>query len=440
MNTGAVVIVGAGMAAAHGAAAAGARVVLIDSAPKLGGQFHRQDGTSPGERFTLPDGVEYLPESVVFAVEPGPRRHRLHVRTGRADGPRRTSRVVGTAALILATGAHDRALPFPGWDLPGVYTAGAAQALAKGQRIAVGNNVLLAGTGPFLLPVAESLIGAGARVLGVLEANDPVTGWLAQPWAVAAGYRKTAEFARYLGLLARHRVPYRPRTTVIAAHGEDRVEAVTTARLRPDWTVVPGSGRRVEADAVCVGFGFTPRLELAVALGCELVDGFVAVDVAQSTSVPGVYAAGEVTGIGGAELAAAEGEVAGAAAARAAAAPSRALRRVRAGRRFAGALAAAYPVRPGWRGWLDDGTLVCRCEEVSYRDLRDAVDQRQALGVRSVKLVSRAGLGLCQGRVCGENVAELAGIPGGAAAFSRRPIAEPVRLGELAATTQEDEE
>jgi hypothetical protein len=363
------------------------------------------------------------------------------MRTGQADGPGRTARVVDTSALVLATGAHDRALPFPGWDLPGVVTAGAAQALAKGQRIAVGHNVLLAGTGPFLLPVAESLIGAGARVLGILEANDPLSGWLAHPAALAAGYRKTAEFGRYLGMLARHCVSYRSRTTVVAAHGEDRVEAVTTARIRPDWTVVPGSERRVEVDAVCVGFGFTPRLELAVTLGCEIVEGFVAVDFTQATSVPGVYAAGEVTGIGGADLAAAEGEVAGAAAARAGSGPSQALRRVRAGRRFATGLAGAYPVRPGWRSWLRDDTLVCRCEEVSSRDLLDAVDQRQALGVRSVKLISRAGLGLCQGRVCGANVAELAGIPGGAAAFSRRPIAEPIRLGELAVTTtKEDEE
>jgi NADPH-dependent 2,4-dienoyl-CoA reductase/sulfur reductase-like enzyme len=231
-------------------------------------------------------------------------------------------------------------------------------------------------------------------------------------------------------------VPYRPRTTVIAAHGRDRVERVTTARLTSGWVVVPGSEREVDVDAVCVGFGFTPRLELAVAANCVLTEGFVAVDLAQSTSVRGVFAAGELTGIGGAALAADEGEVAGSAAAQTVGAnvdvPHSALRRVRAGRRFASGLDSAYPVRDGWQSWLREDTLVCRCEEVGYGDLRRALEQRDTRGVRSLKLVSRAGLGLCQGRVCGRNVAELTGIPDGVAAFSRRPIAEPVRLGELA--------
>ncbi|HEX3779459.1 MAG TPA: NAD(P)/FAD-dependent oxidoreductase [Pseudonocardiaceae bacterium] len=439
-----IVVVGAGpagMAAARAAAEAGARVVLIDSATKLGGQYHRQDATSDTEAFTLPVGVEHLARTVVFAVEPGPRGPRLQLRTGRADGPGRAARVLEPAALVLATGAHDRALPFPGWDLPGVYTAGAAQALAKGQRTAVGDTVLLAGTGPFLLPVARSLIGVGARLRGVLDANDPIAGWLARPRGLLAGIGKTGELAGHLATLARHRVPYRPRSTVLAAHGRDRVESVTTARLDRDWSVLPGTRQRVEVDAVCVGFGFAPRIELAVALGCALTDGFVAVDLAQTTSVPGVFAAGELTGIGGAALAEDEGRIAGAAAARLlglpVTVPHRALRRVRSGRRFATALAAAYPIRAGWQGWLDADTVVCRCEEVVLGELRAAVTARAASGVRSVKLVSRAGLGLCQGRICGANVAELVGIAGGATAFARRPIAEPLRLGELADTPRQ---
>ncbi|MEO3844909.1 MULTISPECIES: NAD(P)/FAD-dependent oxidoreductase [unclassified Streptomyces] len=436
---GPVVVIGggpAGMAAARAAARHGVRVLLVDSGAALGGQYHRQNSLAGRDRFALPPGVGHLPHTVVWALEPVPEGgHRVHLHTGPADGPGRTARSVATRALVLATGAYDRALPFPGWDLPGVYTAGAAQALAKGQGVRVGERVLVAGTGPFLLPVAASLTAAGAGVAGVLEAAEPVTAWLRRPADAVAGWRKSGELAGYGALLARHRIPYRRRTAVVAAHGTDRVEAVTTARLTSGWEIVPGSERRVEADAVCVGFGFVPQVETALAAGCALDGGFVAVDAAQATSVPGVFAAGELTGVGGAGPAAAEGEVAGVAAAKLLGArpapPAAALRRVRAGRGFAAALARAYPVPDGWRTWLADDTLVCRCEEVPYGELRRAVREREALGVRAVKLVSRAGLGQCQGRVCGPNVACLTGLAD-AAAFARRPIASPVRLGELA--------
>jgi len=480
-----VVVVGggpAGMAAARAAAACGVGVVLVDSGRKLGGQYLRQDGlasedrfspaaafadresapsaalagfeasrsaalreatlSAASRRFALPDNVEHVADASVWAVEAVDGGHRVHVRVGATDDPSRTGRVFATRALVLATGAYDRALPFPGWDLPGVFTAGAAQALAKGQGVAVGDRVLVGGTGPFLLPVAASLVGAGARVVGVAEANAAVTGWLRRPAGALAGWSKSGELARYAGVLARHRVPYRSRTAVVAAHGSECVESVTVARLDRGWNPVPGTRRRVEADAVAVGFGFTPQLELAVAARCAIVDGFVAVDAAQGTSVRGVFAAGELTGIGGADLADAEGEVAGTAAAKLLGAeaepPLRAMGRVRSGRRFAEALAAAYPVRSGWQEWLRDDTVVCRCEEVTRRALYRAIDERDVGSVRSLRLVSGAGLGLCQGRVCGQNVAELAGIDD-PAAFARRPIAAPLRMSELAEVVSESE-
>jgi NADPH-dependent 2,4-dienoyl-CoA reductase/sulfur reductase-like enzyme len=425
-----IAVVGAGPAgesAARAAARAGARVVLIDSAPHAGGQYRR------GRRRPAP-GVEHLFETTVWAVENGGLR--LHLRTGPADSPDRTGRVLDADAVVLATGAHDRALPFPGWALPGVVTAGAAQALAKDQHTAVGSRVVVAGTGPFLLPVATSLLRVGADVVAVLEAGNPLAGWAREPRAVLAGRAKLGELAGYLAVLARHRVPYRTRTTVVAAHGDTDVREVTTARLDSGWRIVSGTARLLAADAVCVGFGFTPRLELAVAAGCRLRGGFVAVDERQATSAPGVHAAGEITGVGGADLAAAEGAVAGLAAA-GARPPESLLAAVRRGRAFAAGLDRAHAVRPGWRTWLTADTVVCRCEEVTLADLR----AHDVLGVRSLKLRTRAGLGQCQGRVCGRNAAELAG-PGFRAdpvAASRRPIATPLRLGELATTPLEDE-
>ncbi len=102
------------------------------------------------------------------------------------------------------------------------------------------------------------------------------------------------------------------------------------------------------------------------------------------------------------------------------------------------ALVAAHPVGGGRHGWLLADTVVCRCEEVTAHDLDVALD-RGAADVRTLKLASRAGLGLCQGRVCGREVADLAAARLGhplpdADAFHRRPLATPLRLGELADT------
>ena len=453
-----VVVVGAGpagIAAALAAADAGAEVLLIDTARAVGGQFNRQPAEElrvrPGQlqhgwkafvakrdRLAAHPRITHLAETSVWAFEQGPR---LWVQRGPADGVGREVFAVEAEAVVLATGAYDRVLPFPGWDLPGVYSAGAAQALAKGQQVAVGKRVLVAGTGPFLLPVAESLVGVGAEVVGLLEANTLKTvrkGWSTDPLVASS---KVREGLGYGALLARHRIPLRHGWTVVAAHGADHVEAVTFARVDVGWKPVAGTERTVAVDAVCLGFGFTAQLELAVSARCELTTGpdggpAVVVDANQQTTTPGVFAAGELTGIGGADLAAAEGRVAGIAAAGQALTPKD-LETVKKGRRFAAALANAYPVRDGWRSWSRPDTVVCRCEEVTRGDIEGAVVERGVTDGRALKLTSRAGLGLCQGRVCARTVAELADqndVPGPS---MKRPIAVPVRLRDLAESQEE---
>jgi NADPH-dependent 2,4-dienoyl-CoA reductase/sulfur reductase-like enzyme len=326
--------------------------------------------------------------------------------------------------------------------LPGVFSAGAAQAMAKGERVAVGRRVLIAGAGPFLLPVAGSLVRTGARVLGVLEANGWPRlrrGWGSHPAQLLPARRKAAELAGYVRDLARHRIPYRAGMGVVAAHGNDRVEAVTIARLDPQWAPLPGTDRRVDVDAVCVSHGFVPRTELAIAAGCRVAsDGSVVTDAGGRTSVPGIYAAGEITGVGGVDLALAEGAVAGAAAAGATATPAE-LRARTVHTRFAVRLEAAHGIRPGWIRWLDDDTVICRCEEVTAAELRAGAEATGSRGLRSLKLSTRAALGVCQGRMCGRSVEELLDrTPGGlldAGRTAARPLAALVRLGELAHTT-----
>ncbi|QSB14896.1 FAD-dependent oxidoreductase [Natronosporangium hydrolyticum] len=442
----------AGLAAAVTAARAGCRVALLDSAPRLGGQYWRhQDDSGHGHRSwdtfsalrasLLSWQVEYRPGAAVWFVESDPDGFTLQ----QEGGP-----PVTAARVVIATGAYDRSLPFPGWELPGVVTPGAAQALLKGSGVAVGSRVVVAGAGPFLLPVAAGLLSAGVQVAGVYEAGAPLR-YARRPGALAAG--KLAEAAGYAATLARHRVPYRTRHAVVAAYGSGAVASVAVARLDRRGRPVEGSRRPVECDAVAVGYGFTPQLELPLALGCATqldVDGslVLTVDIAGRTTVPGVYAAGEVTGVGGAELALVEGRLIGAVAAIAAGRPApmpepeldRLLAARSAHRRFAALMHRVHAPPAGWLSWLADETLLCRCEEVPVSAVRAAVTSLGATDARAVKGLCRPGMGWCQGRVCGYPTAALTADLSGRAlsaadlvTFARRPIAHPVQLGELAA-------
>jgi NADPH-dependent 2,4-dienoyl-CoA reductase/sulfur reductase-like enzyme len=433
-----------------------------------GGQFwrHRDGDSGAGHRDwatfrALRDGlsnVDYRPGSKVWFIEPG---FIIHL-----EG----ANTVSGAQLVLATGAYDRSLPFPGWDLPGVITAGAAQALLKGQGVAIGKRVVVAGSGPFLLPVAAALARAGVTVPAVFEAAGPreylrglppakhteaepgprgsLPGRLAGAGASVLGYLrglppagKIAEAGGYLAQLARHRIPYRTSRVVTAAHGDGRVSAVTVSG--------PGGERVIECDALAIGYGFTPQVELAIAAGCETeLDSdrslVVRVEDGQGTSVPGIYAAGELTGVGGAELALVEGRLAGFAAAGRPLPPAL-LRKRAALRRFAAVLARVHRV-PAWARRCEEQTVLCRCENVTVGAVNRSVHELGVVDGRGAKLMTRAGMGWCQGRVCGAAASMLvAGAVGRAVsrddllAFGNRPIAQPVTLGELASPLVVDE-
>lgn len=453
----------AGVAASVVAARSGCRVTLIDVGDQPGGQYYRGADMSSLpragldyaalagdlDRLVAANAVDYRPRTTAYALERTGQG--LLVRTRGDDRHRVNVGILRAGTVILATGAFDRPLPFPGWTLPGVMTGGGAQSLVKGQHVLPGRRVVVAGTGPFLLAVAASLLEHGADVAAVVEANDPVVGSVRQLRGLASGLGKAGDLSRFIATLARHRVPYLRRHRIVEALGEGRVTGVRIARVDSNWRPIPGTERIIECDAVSVGFGFVAQLDLAAQLGARTVrgaDGGLAIEVDddQATSVPGLLAAGETTGIGGVEAARVEGLVAGATAAvmsdRASALTPAALERVRREvarwRRFAAGLHATFPVRDGWADGVRDDTLVCRCEEVSVSRVREAV----ALGARdarTVKLLSRAGMGWCQGRMCAAAVDGLCGFDDIASlqAASYRPVSVPVPLGALATESVE---
>ncbi|MEV2194017.1 NAD(P)/FAD-dependent oxidoreductase [Streptomyces phaeochromogenes] len=450
----------AGLTAALAAAARGVRVTLVDSAPQAGGQFYRQ--TAPGLGARRPQALhhqwstwERLRDGLAAHIAAGRVTHLTdhHVwfverQSGTTDGASASFTVhallgpeleepvtVHADAVLLATGGYEKVLPFPGWTLPGVVTAGGVQAMLKGGLVLPGRTAVVAGTGPLLLPVAVGLASAGAKVAALVESADP-RNLARQARVLAAHPAKLAEGARYAAELARHRVRTQVRSTVVAAHGTGRLEAVTVAALDGDGRVRPGTGRRIPCDTLAVGHGMLPHTDLAEALGCRLDGVAVAVDDEQRTDVPGVWAAGEATGIGGSALASAEGRIAGLsiAARLDSRTPERSsyasAAKARAGlREFFAAVdtVCASPAR--WTEQVTDDTVVCRCEEVPASAIREAVDELGAGDVRTVKLLTRAGMGWCQGRMCGPAVAGLARCP---ETPFRRPFARPVPLGVLA--------
>ena len=401
----------AGMAAAQAAASAGASVVLLDDNPALGGQIWRggPQADVPAAATALQRGLQacatlrILHGAKVVGVWDA---HSLLVET--AAGAVR----LHWQQLILCSGARERLLPFPGWTLPGVTGAGGLQALIKGGLPVAGQRVVIAGSGPLLFAVAATARKAGARVLRVAE---------------QASLAQLSAFARKLPLWPSKLVQavqlrdasYRTSSRVVSAQGAGRVQAVTLQQ--------GGRTQTLDCDRVAVGYGLVPNTRLAAALGCalQLDDGVPAIQVdgLQATSVPGIYAAGECTGIGGCERALAQGRIAG----HAAVGDTQCARSFDKERAYWSAFAAhvqrCFALDASLRQLPQADTIVCRCEDVRHGALQGFGNWTEA------KILSRCGMGACQGAVCGTAAQFLYGwdLPA-----PRLPFA-PARLGTLAA-------
>lgn len=386
----------AGIAAAALVAESGRRVVLLDESPAVGGEVwrHRPGHAPPAAarrwiaRLEQSGATILSGASVVDVHSGGAERFVVLAEHGFLPC------VVHASSLVLATGARERFLPFPGWTLPGVFGVGGASALLESGLSFAGKRVVVAGSGPLLLPVAAALSHGGARLQLVAEQADrgSVVRFATTLWRRPALLAQAARYrARFL------RTPYRAGTWVVSARGDGRVEEATVTDGRVERTIA--------CDALCAAYGLVPDLQLPRLLGCEIADDAVKVDDRQQTSVPRVYAAGEATGVGGAELALVEGELAARAIIGSAMGERRLHRRREALREASRAMARAFAPRDELRRVVRPDTIVCRCEDVAAGALGAFTSARQA------KLYTRAGMGACQGRVCGTACAFLYGWP-----------------------------
>lgn len=421
----------AGLAAAAAAAEVGADVVVLDENSTVGGQIwraaHDAGAARPevqrlraraGRARFLAGVAVFDADADVFGADAGA-PHRLDAWSARDAG----TITVHARAVVLATGAYERFLPFPGWTLPGVLGIGGLQALLKGGLDVRGRRVLIAGSGPLALAVAAALIAAGARVVAVLEQAPRAA--LARFGLATSMQPKKA--AQGLGLLVRLRgVPLRAGSWIVAV-------TQSGASLRVEASVA-GERQNFDVDFVATGFGLVPATGLGELLGCDRGPSGLEVDRDLATTVPGIYAAGEANGIGGVDAALVEGELAGLAAARAAcgaastsaSASERALavqrRRVARHRRFTLELERAFELRPEVLALAQPDTVMCRCEDVRSAALEPFAEFRAA------KLATRCGMGPCQGRVCG---AALEVVRGWARETPRPPLT-PVPMAAFA--------
>jgi len=458
-----LVIVGAGpggLAAAIEAAKYGIDIILMDENPKVGGQIYRQ--FNPGLRAAnqkllgrdfkrgqkllkeleeQQKHIEFLNEALVWGLF---NKHLLSYQQ------QQTSASLKYKNLILAIGAYERPVPFPGWTLPGVLTAGGAQTLVKTQGVLPGENILLAGTGPLQLVLAEQMIKVGGKIEAILEASD-LGPWLPLMKGLWGQWEYLADGWCYWRNIKRAGIPLMRRHIILEAQGGEKVEEAVIARVDRDWRPMLSTRQTLKVDTICLGFGFVSSTELTRLAKCEhlydpLLGGWIPWRrETMETSTSGVYSVGDCAGVAGSLVAIEEGRIAGLSVAHALGCLSdnharkqlyKHRKRLEKLSRFRRVLDEISKPRAGLYELADDDTVICRCEEINLGEVKQAI-KAGALDINEIKRTTRIGMGRCQGRMCGPAISELlAGQPFFKGLvqshLSVRPPIKPVSLANLA--------
>ena len=466
MNNFDLVIIGggpAGIAAAATAAKHGLSVALIDERPTLGGQIYKRVGPGFKVKSAKEVGKDYfLGEELIKELDDSSVEVFLETLVATIEDSAvviakngRQAEKLTYKKLLISPGAYDRPVAFPGWTLPGVITAGAAQSLVKTQRVLPGSRIFFAGSGPLALAFPAQLSGYGANIVGIIEAapRPGIVKAIRILFSVIGNLDLMRDAAKYQFHLIANRIPMNYRRIIVSANGKDRVESVTHARVDRNWRVIAGTEKTVEVDALCVGYGFFPSVELFRLLGCELTyeesrgGAVVKLDNWGATSVANVFGAGDGTGISGSYVAIARGRLAALKiAAELEKISETSLTALATGfqktfkrrTKFQSAINKAYEIKSGIYGLADNKTVICRCESVTLENILPVLESTVDPSV--VKAYTRCGMGLCQGRNCQRQISALIAekqnisIAEISQATPRFPT-KPISLGQIADST-----
>jgi len=456
----------AGMSAARAAALCRAKVILVDERSNLGGQYFKQ--LAKPFRFVKPTagdrqfragralieetrrvGVDIWSDSVVWgafapleiAVAVGAQQH-----------------VLRPQCLIIATGAYERGVPYPGWTLPGSMTTGAAQTLQRAYRVAPGRRVLIAGNGPLNFQLAADLIADGVNVVALVEAaqSPAFASFFSLLRAIRASPELIFDGMRYVRRIRRADVPILYGSAVVSAGGDGQVKKAVVARIKSSGEPEAGSEQTFEADAICSGYGFLPVNDIARALGCrhrfDSATGALVVERDDDclTSRPRVYVVGDSGAANGARAALAQGSIAGIQAVRslgylinpkAERELARARRRLSVAYTFQTALWELFKAPTLTHQLASAETIICRCEGVT-REAIDRAMRNETVSVASVKRQTRAGMGRCQGKYCSHIIAALVKMKPGVdldefTFLAPRPPIKPLSINTLAQNAEQ---
>ena len=460
-----VVVVGsgcAGLAAADELSKHRMKILLVDENTHLGGQLLRKisvrlgAGKGSQEHGSKLTGfrlmariqekhVRILNQASVLGISPD---RELYVQDG-------NDRLYDFKSdfIILATGARERFIPFPGWTLPGVISTGAAQLLMKTSGILPGHNLVIGGAGFLHFALASEVLRNGGRVMSVLDQTSPADKMkLMRMWYHQMP--RILEGASHLSRLILGRVPIRQQTRIVEARGKSELDKVVTAKVDRRGRIVPGTEAAYQSDTLAVGYGFTPNIELPQQAGCLMeFDGdkggwAVKVNDHLETSVDNIYAAGETTGIAGAGKSLLEGRMA-------ALAVLYQLGRMKENefqqrmtfyqhrrnreQKFGNFLNSLCQFSYDTYEHLPDDTVVCRCEEVMLGEIRKRISQG-FFTPGALKKATRIGMGKCQGRICGPILYDIlaAFIPDRPEEVQPLSVRMPVKLVRLETLAEAD--